>query len=127
MLNSLFALFFLLQIGPCKISWRFVPSVLYTSETTFTCVSESKWLQIPHITPGEERKAAVFKSRCQAQLISSTNRPGIYCFHRILVRRKWLYDMEIETKPLSGTVLYSKLVYYPRKTSGRDNPLQHSR
>lgn len=116
MLYSLVALlffFFLLQIDPYKISWRFIPSA--SQKKTFTCVSESKWLLIPSLPSGEEGKAAVFKRRCQAQLISSTNRPEIYPFHRILVSRKWLYDMEIETKPQSGTVLYSKLAYYPAK------------
>lgn len=34
--------------------------------------------------------------------------------------------MEIETKPQSGTVLYSKLVNYPAKHL-EENHLQHSR
>lgn len=122
-----FTLFFLLKTYPYKISWRFIPSAPQKKNSP---VSESKWLLIPSMPSGKERKAAVFKRRCQAQLITSTNRPGIYPFHRILVSRKWLYDMEIETKQQSGTILYSKLAYYPAKhleetitCNSRDNPI----
>jgi len=42
------------------------------------------------------------KRRYEAQLVSSTDRSGIYSFHRILLSSKWLYHMETETKPQSA-------------------------